>query len=56
MNKEVAKIVLSILVVIAIVGSALKFKDTEYENLWLYISCVWIIILPLVDFFTKKKD
>jgi hypothetical protein len=56
MNIEIVKIVLSIIVSIAIVTSAWIFKGTEYENAWFYITCVWIVILPLIDFFIKKKN
>ncbi len=55
MNIEVVKIILSVVVAIAIIASALIFKGTEYENAWLYITCVWIVILPLIDFFARKK-
>ncbi len=53
--KEVPKIILSLVVLVTIIGSALIFKGTEYENLWLYISGGWIAILPLLDSVFKKK-
>ena len=54
-NLEIIKIVISIVVVVAILAAAWTLKGTTYENAWLYISCAWIIILPLIDLFFKKK-
>lgn len=57
MNIEIVKIILSLIVSTAIIVSALIFKGTEYENAWLYITCAWVIILPLIDFFYRRtKD
>ena len=56
MNIETLKIILSVAVTIAILISAWILKGTPYENTWLYITCVWIVLLPLIDFFSKKKD
>ena len=56
MNREIFKIILSLIVSIAIVVSAIILKDTQYENTWLYITCIWIIILPLLDLYSKKNE
>lgn len=55
MNLEIIKIVISVIVVIAILAAAWTLKGTQYENAWLYISCAWIVILPIIDLFFKKK-
>ena len=55
MNIEIVKIVLSLIASIAIIASAWIFKGTEHENVWLYITCVWIVVLPLLDPVLKKK-
>ncbi len=56
MNSETLKIILSLVVSVAIIVSALLFKDTSYENTWLYITCVWVALLPLLDLYGKKNE
>lgn len=54
-SKEFKIVIMSVIVALAIIGSALWFKDTVFENTWLYITCFWVIIFPIVDAFSKKK-
>jgi hypothetical protein len=48
-------IAVSIIGVTAIIGTALVFKDSEYENVWLYITAILIVLLPLLELYLKKK-
>ena len=56
MKKEIIKIVLSVIAAMIIIVAAWTLKGTEYENAWLYISCIWITFFPIIDLFFKKKD
>ena len=49
-------IIVSLIGVIAIIGSALALKGSEYENVWLYITGVVIVLIPLLDLYLKKKN
>lgn len=55
MNIEIVKIILSVIVAITIIATALMWKGTEHENAWLYITCIWIVLLPIIDLYSAKK-
>ncbi len=34
---------------LAILGTALWFKDTEYENAWLYVFTIWLVLYSALE-------
>lgn len=40
---------------IVVVVSALLFKNTQYENAWLYIFCVGTVIASILEVYSKKS-
>lgn len=48
-------VIVSVIAALSIIGSVLLFKDTIYDNAWLYITCSWILVLAFLEVFAKKK-
>jgi len=46
----------SVVAAISILAAALLAKGTTYENAWLYVFTAWIIILPAIELYLKKKQ
>jgi predicted membrane channel-forming protein YqfA (hemolysin III family) len=49
-------IALSIISPISIIVTALVAKDTEYENAFFYVLAFWLVLLPVLDMYLKKKN
>lgn len=56
LSKEFIMIAASAVVAIAILATAWFANGSEYEDAWLYIFCVWLVVSPLLDLYFKKKD
>lgn len=48
--------VIYIVTAIAIVTSALLFKDSEYENAWVYVMSVGFVLAAALDVYSQIKD
>ena len=44
-----------VITAIAIVASALLLKDSQYENAWLYILAVGIVLAGGFEFYSRTK-
>ena len=55
-NKIMKLIIISVIVALVIIAAAWWLNGSEYEDAWLYITAVWIIVLPLYELIFKKKD
>lgn len=53
--KNYGALIIYIITAIAIIVSALLLKDTEYENIWLYILGVGSVLASLVEVYSKKE-
>ncbi len=51
-----AAIIVALITAIATVAAALLAKDTAYENAWLYVFSVGIVLGPLVELYLKKTE
>lgn len=51
-----------LIVLVSIIGalvtllSAYLLKDTEYENAWLYITLVTIVLLPVLETLSRRNQ
>jgi hypothetical protein len=48
--------IIYIFTALAIVVSALLFKDSEYENAWVYVMSVGFILAAALDVYSQIKD
>ena len=48
-------VITSLIVALAMIGIALIFKNTEYENAWLYILGVWLVVQPFWELYLKRN-
>lgn len=48
--------IIYIVTAIAIVASALLFKDSEYENAWVYVMSVGFFLAAALDVYSQIKD
>lgn len=55
MFKKYGQIILAIIGALAIIATALWLKDTKYENVWLYVFCIWLILYSVLEVYLKKK-
>lgn len=53
--KKHGAFVMYILTGILVIISALLFKNTQYENAWLYIFCVGTVIASILEVYSKKS-
>lgn len=54
-SKPVIATALSLFAAGLMVGSALLFKDTRYENAWLYIFIAWAIVTAIIEISCFRK-
>ncbi len=53
--KPQTQILLSVIVAAAILITAYVANGSEYEDAWLYILALWLVLSPALDFYFKKK-
>ncbi len=53
--KKHGAIIISLVTGVSILASALIFKGTEYENMWLFILVVGSLATAAFEFFSKKN-
>lgn len=53
--KQYGTVILAIIAAAAMIGSALIWKNTAYENAWLYILCVYLIVQGFWEAYARKK-
>ncbi len=56
MLKKYGTTIIYLTTAIAIVVSALLFKDSEYENAWVYVMSVGFILAAALDVYSQVKD
>lgn len=54
-TKEYVTIIMAIIAAAAMIGSALIWKNTEYENAWLYILSVYLIVQSIWEVYANRK-
>lgn len=53
--KQFGPLILAIVGVLAIVATAWFGKDTEYENAFFYVFCIWLILYSIFEVYSKRK-
>lgn len=53
--KQYGSVILVLIAAAAMIGSALVWKNTEYENAWLYILCVYLVVQGFWEVYAKRK-
>ena len=53
--KNYGAVMISLVVAIAIILAAIIWKDTKYENAWLYITGLSPILMAAFELYSKKK-
>lgn len=54
--KKYGQVIFAVIGALATIGSALWFKDTEYENTWLYVFTVWLLLYSVLEVYLRKKN
>ena len=54
--KKYGQVLFAVIGAVAILGTALWTKDTEYENAWLFVFTIYFIVYAVVElYFAKNK-
>lgn len=56
LKQQAVIVIVSLIGAVAIIVAALVAKGTVYENIWLYITGLLIVLLPALDWYFKKKN
>ncbi len=54
-SKPVVASLISLIAAIMMIVSALWFKDTQYENAWLYIFVGWAVTIAVIEISCFRK-
>ena len=54
-SKQVWILIVWIVAALTIIGSALWFKGTHYENAWLYLLGVWFVLVAFIEIVLRRK-
>ena len=53
--KRYGMILMTAIAVVAIIGTALLTKDTEYENAFFYVFAVWLVAMGALEAFSRSR-
>ena len=53
--KRYGMILLTAIAVVAIIGTALLTKDTQYENAFFYVFAVWLVVMGALEAVSRSR-